>query len=148
MAHKSAQKKGQVMSTKSTPELRYLWHPGTRDIFSGYGLVLTPVHLVGLVMIDRPTVADPHWLAEVEKTFGAYQLAVMTQGGERGMVCQMRIARESLPYLTTFAHPLTLTIRNALKPLLKDPPAVTLCLTWEGARRCWVSTIVKGGDDP
>ena len=132
------------METNRQPKLRYLWHPGTRDVFSGYGLILEPTHLVGLVMIDRPTVADPAWLEEVEKTFGEYQLTVMTQGGERGMVCQMYIAHESRQYLTTFPHPLTLAICNALKPLLKDPPAVTLCLTWYWASRCWVSTIVKG----
>ena len=131
------------MGTKSTPELRYLWHPGTQDIFSGYGLALAPAHLVGLVMIDRPRVADPGWLAEVEQTFGEYELAAMTQGGERGIICQMRIAHESLSYLKTFVHPLTLAIRNALKPLLTNPPAVTLCLTWHRGSRCWVSTIAK-----
>ena len=97
-------------------------------------------------MLHKPL--DPNWLAEVEQTFGGYQLAVMTQQGERGMVCQMHIAHESVQYLTTFAHPRTLAIRNALKPLLTSPPAVTLCLTWHEASRCWVSTIVKGGDDP
>ena len=50
------------MRANKTPDLRFLWHPGTRDIFSGYGLVLAPAHLVGLIMIDRPTVADLVWL--------------------------------------------------------------------------------------
>lgn len=42
------------------PELLYLWHPGTKDIFSGYGLVIAPNHLVGVVMVDRPNTALPN----------------------------------------------------------------------------------------
>lgn len=136
------------MRIKKKPELRYLWHPGTHDIFSGYGLTLAPAHLVGLVMVDRPHPADPAWLAEVEQTFGKYALAVMTQQGERGIVCQMHIAHASLPYLKTFDHPNTQALHTALQPLLTSLPAVTLCLTWHWASRCWVSTLVKGGEDP
>jgi hypothetical protein len=36
------------------PPLVFLWHPGTRDRFSGYGLRIAPAHLVGVVMVDRP----------------------------------------------------------------------------------------------
>jgi hypothetical protein len=128
-------------------ELLYLWHPGTQDIFSGYGLSLaTSSHLVGIVMIDRPTVADPAWLENVQNTFGAYQLTAMTHQGERGIVCQMRVAEESTPYLKTFNdYPLTSMIRTALLPLLNDPPAITLALRWDQASGYWVSTIVKGG---
>ena len=134
------------MNTKHNPALLYLWHPGTRDTFSGYGLARAPAHLVGLVMIDRPRSADPAWLEEIKTTFGAYQLAAMTHKGERGMVCQMHIAQESLPHLTTFAHPLTRSIRTALLPLLDHPPAVTLALRWDPASGAWVSTILKGGE--
>ena len=135
------------MSTTTEPELLYLWHPGTADTFSGYGLVLAPAHLVGVVMIDRPRVADPAWLAEIKATFGPYQLVAMTQTGERGIVCQMLITMESTPYLKTFNdYPLTSAIRNALLPLLNNPPAATLTLRWDQASGYWISTIVKGGD--
>ena len=131
-----------------TKELLYLWHPGTKDIFSGYGLPLTTQsHLVGIVMVDRPRVTDPAWLKEIEKTFGEYQLTVMTQKGERGIVCQMLIAEESIPYLKTFDHPLTSAVRDALSPLLKNPPAVTLALTWHQVSGFWISTIAKGGEN-
>lgn len=133
------------MRTTTDPELLYLWHPGTADTFSGYGLVLAPAHLVGAVMIDRPTVADPAWLAEIKATFGTYQLVAMTQRGERGIVCQLYIAPESSPHLKTVDHPLTPLIRTALLPLLTHLPAVLLALRWEQERRVWVSTIVKGG---
>ena len=69
--------------------LHYLWHPGTRDRFSGYGLIIAPWRLVGMIMVDRPTVADLTWLEEIERTFGRYQLAAMTQTGERGMLCRL-----------------------------------------------------------
>ncbi|MDQ3830756.1 MAG: hypothetical protein M3361_15925 [Candidatus Tectomicrobia bacterium] len=75
--------------------LYYLWHPGTRDRFSGYGLVIAPWRLVGIIMVDRPTVADPAWLADIERTFGSNQLTAMTHTGERGIVCQMEVAENS-----------------------------------------------------
>ena len=134
------------MSTPKKPDLLYLWHPG-KDIFSGYGLALAPAHLVGLVIIDRPTIAEPAWLKKIEETFGAYQLAVMAQTGERGMVCQMHIAQESILHLKTVDHPLARAIRSALLPLLNTPPPVTLTLAWHQASGFWISTIVKGGED-
>ncbi|SRR5713226_5616920 len=135
------------MSTTTEPELLYLWHPGTADTFSGYGLALAPAHLVGIVMIDRPKLAEPAWLQQIKATFGSYQLAVMTHEGARGIVCQMHIAQESLPHLKTLDHPLTLAIRAALLPLLDHLPAVTLALTWEHASGCWTSTILTGGEE-
>ena len=62
-------------------EFFVLWHPGTEEIFSGYGLTMQPgskEFLVGLLMVDRPTPVDPAWLKEVEATFGEYQLVAMT----------------------------------------------------------------------
>lgn len=125
------------------PALRFLWHPGTRDIFSGYGLVLGPALLLGLVMVDRPHPADPAWLAEIQRAFGTYQLAAITQSGERGIVCQMVIAQESIPYLRALPHPRIGTLRDALLPLLQDLPTVTLALAWYPGNRCWVSHIVQ-----
>jgi len=123
------------------PEIRFLWHPGTTDIFSGYGLVLGPTRLVGLVMIDRPGPADPAWLATIQRAFGDYQLAPMTQSGERGLVCQMLIAQESPQYLRVLPHPRIGALRAALLPL--DLPTVTLGLAWYPDNRCWVSHIVE-----
>ena len=63
-------------------DLFFLWHPGTGQIFSGYGLAMRPGSkdlLSGLLMVDRPRPADPEWLAEVEVSsnrvnpFGLFQ---------------------------------------------------------------------------
>jgi hypothetical protein len=129
----------------TSPKLLYLWHPGTKDIFSGYGLAVAPAHLVGLVMIDRPKRADPAWLEKIHKTFGEYQLAAMTQTGERGIVSQMHIAGESLQYLRRFNHALVSALRTALLPLLTNQPAVILALRWDRAQSSWISTI-RGGE--
>jgi hypothetical protein len=86
-------------------EVLFLSHPGTEDIFSGYGLTMQPGAeklLVGLLMIDQPHPADPEWLAEVGATFGEYELVAMTPAGERGIACQMQIEPESLPHLRRF----------------------------------------------
>jgi hypothetical protein len=127
----------------SDPGLRFLWHPGTNDLFSGYGLELAPSHLVGLLMVDRRAPVDPSWLAMLARVFGSYELTAMTQNGDQGLVCQMRIAGDSIPYLTDLPHPQSGALRGALVPLLEDLPAVTLHLTWSAANRCWLSHIVE-----
>lgn len=121
----------------------FLWHPGTADIFSGYGLVVAPAHLVGLLMVDRPDPVDPSWLAMIERTFDSYQLTAMTTGGERGLVCQMHIAEESMHYLRVLPHPDIGALRDALRPLLDDVPAVTLHLAWSADHACWLSRIIE-----
>lgn len=128
---------------RRSPQFRFLWHPGTTDIFSGYGLVIAPAHLVGLLMVDRPEPADPSWLAMTERTFGSYQLTTMTKGGERGIVCQMLIAEESAQYLRVLPHPHIGALGDALRPLLDALPAATLALTWYPEHRCWVSRIIE-----
>lgn len=126
------------------PELLYLWHPGTKNIFSGYGLAIAPNHLVGIVMIDRPKIADPAWLNEIKETFGEYLLTAMTKGGERGIVCQMLIDNDSTQYLKPFDdYPLTVSIRDALLLLLETMPAVTLALRWNPGSKLWNSMIIK-----
>ena len=64
--------------SRSGHAILFLWHPGTKDRFSGYGLVLTALHLVGLLMVDRPEPVDANWLETIERTFGSYQLSAMT----------------------------------------------------------------------
>lgn len=125
------------------PELRFLWHPGTNDIFSGYGLATAPAHLVGLLLVDRPEPVDAHWLETIAHVFGSYQLTAMTTGGERGLVCQMRIAEESIAYVRVLPYPHLDALRDVLVPLLEEPPAVTLHLTWSADNRCWLSHILE-----
>jgi hypothetical protein len=121
----------------------FLSHPGTTDIFSGYGLVVAPAHLVGLILVDRPEPVDANWLEMVERAFGSYQLTAMTTGGEQGLVCQMIIAEASMPYLRVLPHPHIGALRDALAPLLEALPAVTLHLTWSADHRCWISHILE-----
>lgn len=125
------------------PPLVCLWHPGTRDRFSGYGLRIAPAHLVGVVMVDRPRPAAADWLEEIQQTFGGYELIPMTHSGERGMVCQMRIAEDSRVHLRVMRHAQGEAIRQALLPLLAEPPAVTLALAWDEESGGWISTIFR-----
>jgi hypothetical protein len=86
-------------------DLFFLCHPGTPDIFSGYGLSMqrgSKEHLAGLLMVDRPRRADPAWLERIEQVFGEYQLAPMTETGERGIICQMQIESEDQAHLRVF----------------------------------------------
>src|SRR5512145_1731986 len=130
-------------TSRHDPELRFLWHPGTKDVFSGYGLVVAPAHLVGLILIDRPESVDANWLETIAHAFGSYQLTTMTTGGERGLVCQMVIAEESIAHLRVLPHPRLDALRDALVLLLEDLPAVTLSLTWSAENRCWISHILE-----
>ena len=123
--------------------LIFLWHPGTREMFSGYGLPLAPAHLVGLVMVDRPRAADPTWLEEINRTFGGYQLVPMTQDGARGIVCQMHVAEDSRVHLRVIRSARSEEVRQTLLPLLENLPAVTLAVSWDEPSGCWVSTIVR-----
>ena len=123
-------------------ELFYLWHPGTAQIFSGYGLATeagSTDSLVGLLMIDRPRPADPRWLQEVEMVFGELQLAAMTARGERGIVCRMQIEADSLPHLRRFPGPITTATQTALQPLLDDLPKPALRLRWDEQEQAWIS---------
>jgi hypothetical protein len=53
-----------MMMRGREPPLVFLWHLGSLDTFSGYGLRIAPAHLVGVVMIDRPKPAAAMWLEE------------------------------------------------------------------------------------
>lgn len=126
-------------------ELFYLWHPGTEDTFSAYGLTTQPESvdfLVGLLMVDRPWLADPEWLDRVEATFGPYQLMPMTATGERGIVCQMQIEPESQEYLRRFPSEnseKTDAIQAALEPLLEHLPNPVFWLRWDEQTQFWLS---------
>ena len=94
-------------------------------------------------MVDRPEPVDANWLETIERTFGSYQLTAMTTGGERGMVCQMHIAEESMQHLRVLPYPDIGALRDALRPLLDDLPAVTLHLAWSADHECWMSRIIE-----
>ena len=95
------------------PLLVCLWHPGTRDLFSGYGLRMAPAHLIGVLMVDRPRPVEPTWLEDIRQTFGGYELVAMTRSGERGLVCQMRIVEDSRVHLRVMRSAQREAIRQA-----------------------------------
>jgi hypothetical protein len=102
-----------MMMREREPPLIFLWHPGTHDRFSGYGLRVAPAHLIGVVMIDRPKPAASTWLEEIHLTFGEYDLVTMARDGARGIVCQMRIVEESRVHLRVLRHPKSEEMRKA-----------------------------------
>jgi hypothetical protein len=73
----------------------------------------------------------------------SYELVTMARDGARGLVCQMRIVEESRVHLRVLRHPQREEIRTALRPLLTEPPTVTLTMTWDDTSECWVSTMVQ-----
>jgi len=132
-------------------ELFFLQHPGTEEIFSGYGLttqVGSAEILVGLLMVDRPHPADPQWLAEVETTFGECCLVPMTPARERGIVCQMQIEPGSLPYLRRFPGEKAAAIQQALEPLLENLPGPVFTLRWDEEERVWHSRFAHFAELP
>ena len=125
-------------------EMFYLWHPETENTFSGYGLTLRPEskdRLVGVLMVDRPYRADPDWLQTIYDTYGECQLVPMTAGGDRGLVCQMEIEAESMAHLRSFPSSLSEAIQASLEPLLDQPPAPLLHLSWDEEARAWLSEL-------
>ena len=132
-------------------ELFFLHHPGTEDVFSGYGLTMqpgSPEFLAGLLMVDRPRPVDPGWLEDIEATFGEYQLAPMTATGERGIGCQMQIEPHSLPHLRRFPGEKAAAIQTVLEPLLEDPPDPIFALRWDEEARCWRSEFASTTELP
>ena len=131
-------------------QLYFLSHPGSA-LFSGYGLTTQAGRkdrLIGLLMVDRPHVVDPKWLAELEARYGDYHLISMTQTGERGILTQMHIAEESAPLLERFTHPVARDFTQALQPLLEDGgplgAAPVLKLRWDAERKLWSSDFWVG----
>ena len=132
-------------------ELYFLGHPGTSDIFSGYGLVVedgSAGHLLGILMVDRPRPADPRWLEEVETTFGECQLVPMTARGDRGVVCQMQIEPCNLSFLRRVPGFQAEAIKSALEPLLADPPKPIFSLHWDAEMRLWCSRFGSSAELP
>ena len=128
-------------------DLRFLWYPDPRNRFAGYGLIVQPQrpdHLVGLLMVDRPQPVSQEWLNRIEATYGSYQLVPMTKTGERGIVCQMRVAKESQRFLRPLLHPDARAIQKALKPLLEQPPNPILKCSYNATAHLWQSEFWIG----
>ncbi|MCL4266688.1 MAG: hypothetical protein KJ069_26080 [Anaerolineae bacterium] len=131
--------------------LVYLWHPGTEEVFSGYGLTLAdgrPDRLVGLLMVDRPEPVSVAWLEQVGNTFGGYQLLAMTASGEQGIACQMQIEPDSLPYLRRFPSEKSEAIQSALRPLLDYLPQPVFAVQWDDTTRTWRSEFIVSPELP
>ena len=141
---------GQSQADEERPrvgDLYFLWHAGGEEVISGYGLVAQEGrkdHLVGLLMADRPRLADPAWLARIEEAYGEYQLVPMTEGRKRGILCQMRVAQDSLHLLRTGPHPRARDIRTALTSLLDNPPNPIFKVRWNLERGAWQSQFWIG----
>lgn len=129
----------------SKGDLAFLWHPGTENTFSGYGLALQAGRkdiLVGLLMVDRPEPVTPAWLAQVGEMFGEYQLAQMTRTGEKGISCLMWVENSSLAYVRgadMVPKELAGHLSQVLKPLLKLLPKPKVRVRWNETSRFWVS---------
>jgi hypothetical protein len=140
-----------IKETNSKGELYYLYHPGTEDLFSGYGLTFEDGRndrLVGLLMIDRPEPADPAWLQQVEEAFGDYELVAMTATGERGIACRMQIEDESILHLRCFPSNKSEAIQKALEPLLEAPPTPVFKLSWDEESGLWRSQFALTNELP
>jgi hypothetical protein len=131
-----------MMSTTSRKgELFFLLHPGEVQ-FSGYGLTLergSISPLVGFLMIDRPQPASAAWLKQVQEHFGHYDLVPMTKTGERGIICQMWIAKQSIRYVQQLPGAFIPTLQAALFPLLSVPPIPQFDVFWDRKMRLWKS---------
>jgi hypothetical protein len=130
-------------------KLIYLMHPDKENVFSGYGLPLEDrYHLVGLLLIDRPYLADEEWLHRVREEFGEFQLAYMTSSGDRGMVCNMKIEKGSRKFLKEIYHPMDEKIGKKLYPLLEYRPNPSFRMHWDDDIRMWVSEFdLETGDE-
>ena len=129
-------------------DLFFLWHPGTEQTFSGYGLTMQPgstEFLTGLLMVDRPRPVDPEWLKEVEATFGECHLVAMAAGGERGIACQMQIEPDSLPYLVEAIQRLAVRtiVPDTLIDVIDEITVIVLehHIIWERYSTCGLVSI-------
>ena len=136
----------QQPETVGPGQLYFLSHPGSEQ-FSGYGLTTVAGRidrLTGLLMIDRPHVADAAWLDRVEAQYGDYQLVPMTATGERGILAQLRIQPGSNRYLERLDHPIAQELKRVLTPFLDVPPSPIFKLRWDASQNAWQSDFWIG----
>jgi len=121
-----------------------LWHPGTEDTFSGYGIGKDTDYIIGLLMIDRPQIAPQEYLDEIRKEFGPYFVSPMTFDGCRGILCQMTIEEQSRRYVRRFDKELEDIILNNIDPLLEHKPKPHFMMGYSHELRLWTSTFYRG----
>ena len=63
----------------------------------------------------------------------------MTVDGDRGIICQMHVTEESLPYLKQFESPQAVAIQQALSPLLEEKPNPVFGVLWDPELELWRS---------
>lgn len=132
------------MSPVKRGDLLFLTHPGTHDVFSGYGLAVesgSAAHLVGLLLVDRPRPVSTIWLNRVKSHFGEYKLYPMTQNGERGIACEMWIDEASLSHVQPMDNPMAHLLHDALLTLLIYPPVPKFLMSWHNPTHFWQSTF-------
>ena len=132
-------------------DLIFLGHPGTDEIFSGYGLAIQTGRkdaLVGLLMVDRPHPVDPLWFRSVEEAFGECQLVPMTASNERGIMCRMQIEPDSVHCLQQIPFDKAYSIQEALQPLLEQLPKPAFRMCWDNEQRLWMSEIKQPNELP
>jgi len=132
----------------------YLWHPYTKDVFSGYGLGKNNDYLIGILMVDRPRKAPEEYLNEIKKAFGECQLYPMANDGCRGILCQMNIEEESRQYIKNFKFSINKTVLERFTPLLKINPKPHFLMKYSQDQGLWVSEFYlsenaqRGGMNP
>jgi len=105
-------------------------------------------NLVGLLMVDRPYPVETAWLRQVENSFGGYQLVPISVTGERGIVCRMQIDPDGISYLIKHPFEKSYLIKEALKPLLDQPPKPSFLMHWDSAKKLWRSQIQHPNELP
>ena len=117
----------------------YLWHPDTKDVFSGYGLGESNDYLIGILMVDRPRKAPIGYLNQIKKAFGECQLYPMATDGCRGILCQMSIEEESRKYVKNFEFSINAIVMERFSPLLENKPNPHFLMQYSHMERLWLS---------
>ena len=63
--------------------------------------------------------------------------------GERGIVCRMENEPDSQGHLRKISMEKAESIKEALEPLLEEPPKPEFVLSWNEERRLWQSRFAK-----
>jgi hypothetical protein len=126
------------------PELLFLWHPNTASVFSGYGLVVKPYVLVGLLAVDRSQPVSEDWLQQVRDLFGNYDFYPMIENLDHGingnlghgLACVMFVEPDSRQYLMHFD---VAGLEDTMTRLLEKRPRPQFYVRWDDAQRLWTS---------
>ena len=122
--------------------IQFLWLPDTPNNFSGYGLEVGPLELVGLLMVDRPQPVSEVWLQEVTDRFGSYDLYPTTKTLERGIACCMFVDRDSAKFLRDDWH--VGGLEDFLRILERNRPRPQFNVCYDDALKLWTSEFRIG----